>query len=98
MRRVGLSLLALALLAGCAARWPEENREAFARNCIATAQKTRPTASEAAIKSYCDCAADRLQERFSLDEFMALEAQSVRENKPAIEMVRVVEECAGRLR
>jgi hypothetical protein len=95
---VGLSLLALGLLAGCAARWPEENREAFTRNCVATAQKTKPTASEEAIESYCDCAADRLQERFSLEEFMALEAQSVRENKPPMELVRVVEECAGRLR
>ena len=98
MRRVGLSLLAFGLLAGCTARWPDDTRDAFTRNCLANARKTKPTASEEELASYCDCAADRLQERFSLEEFTALEAQSMRENKPPIELVRVVEECAGRLR
>jgi hypothetical protein len=98
VRRVGVSLLALGLLAGCAPRWPEENREAFSRSCLATARKTQPTAPEEALTSYCDCTADRLQDQFSLEEFMALEARSVRENKPPMELVRVVEECTGRLR
>ena len=98
MRRLGFMLVALGLLAGCAARWPEENRAAFARSCLANARKTKPTAPEDALVSYCDCAAARLQRRYSLEEFTALEAQSVRENKPAMELVRVVEECAGRLR
>jgi len=98
VRRVGLTLVALGLLTGCAARWPEENRAAFARSCLANARKTKPTASEEALVAYCDCAADRLQERYSLEEFTAMEAKSVRENKPAMELVRVVEDCAGRLR
>lgn len=98
MRRLGLPLAALALVAGCAARWPEENRAAFARSCLANARKTRPTAPEEALVAYCDCAADRLQKRYTLEEFSAIEAQSVRENKPAMELVRVVEDCAGRIR
>ena len=98
MRRVVLSLLAVGLLAGCAARWPEENREAFMRNCLGQARKTQPTAPVEALTSYCECTVDRLQERFSLKEFEALEAQSVREKKPPMELIRVVEECAGRVR
>ena len=91
-------VLALSLLAACGARWPEENRAAFTRSCLANARKTRPTASEDALAAYCDCTASHLQARYSLEEFTALEAQSVRENKPAMEIVRAVEECAGRLR
>jgi hypothetical protein len=98
VRRLGLTLVALGLLAGCAARWPEENRAAFARSCLANARKTRPTATDEALVAYCDCAAQRLQERYSLEEFTAIEARSVRENKPAMELVYVVEECAGRVR
>jgi hypothetical protein len=71
---------------------------AFGRACMANARKSRPTASEAALTSYCDCAAKRLQDRYSLEEFTAIEAKSVRENKPALELVRVVEECAELLR
>jgi hypothetical protein len=98
MRRVGLTLVAFGLLAGCAARWPEENRAEFTRSCLANARKTKPTAPEDALAAYCDCAATRLQERYSLEEFTAIEARSVRENKPALELVQVVEDCAGRLR
>lgn len=90
--------VALCLLAACGARWPEENRAAFARSCLANARKTRPTATEEALGAYCECTANHLQARYSLEEFTALEAQSVRENKPAMEIVRAVEECAGRLR
>jgi hypothetical protein len=85
-------------LAACGARWPEENRAAFARSCLANARKTRPTASEKALVSYCECTARHLQARYTLEQFTALEAQSVRENKPALEIVRAVEECAGQLR
>src|SRR5262245_9382967 len=91
-------LLLPGLLASCAARWPEENVAAFSRACLANARRTRPTASEATLTAYCDCAAKRVQDRYSLEEFTAIEAQSVRENKPAMELVRVVEECAGLLR
>ena len=94
----GAALLALGLLAACGPRWPEENRAAFARSCLANARKTRPAATEEALVAYCDCTADHLQARYSLEEFTALEAQSVREKKPAMELVRAVEDCAGRLR
>lgn len=98
LRRVGLSLVTLGLVAGCAARWPEENRAAFARSCLANARKTRPQAAEQSLVDYCDCAADRLQRRFTIEQFEAIEAKSLREQKPAMELVEVVEECAGRLR
>lgn len=91
-------MLALCLLTACGAPWPEENRAAFARSCLANARRTRPTASEEALVAYCDCTATHLQARYSLEEFTAMEAQSVRENKPAMEIVRAVEDCAGRLR
>ena len=94
----GLTLVALCLLTACGARWPEENRTAFARSCIATARKTKPAASEESLVAYCDCTAEHLQARYSLEEFTALEAQSVRENKPPMEIVRAVEDCADRLR
>ena len=92
------AVLALCFLAACSARWPEENRAAFARSCLANARKTRPTATEDALVAYCECTASHLQARYSLEEFTALEARSVRENKPAMEIVRAVEDCAGRLR
>ena len=91
-------MLALCLLAACGARWPEENREAFVRSCLATARKTKPTASEEALVAYCECTANHLQARYSLEEFTALEAKSVRENKPPLEIVRAAEDCGGRLR
>ena len=98
MRRVGLSLAALALLAGCGARWPEENRDAFTRNCLATARKNKPQAPEQALVDYCDCAADGLQRRYTLEQFEAIEQRSMREKKPATELIEVVEECARRFR
>ena len=98
MRRLGPTLLALGVLVGCAARWPDERREAFTRSCLANARRTRPTAPEDALVAYCNCAVERLQERYSPEEFSAIEAESVREKKPAMELVRVVEECATRLR
>lgn len=90
--------MALCLLSACGARWPEENRTAFTRSCVATARKTRPAASEESLVAYCDCTAEYLEARYSLEEFTALEAQSVRENKPPMEIVRAVEDCADRLR
>jgi len=97
VRRIAL-MLALGCLAGCTSRWPEENREAFARSCLATARKNKPKAPEQPLVDYCDCAADRLQRRFTLEQFEAIEARSMREKKPAMELVEVVEECAGRIR
>lgn len=95
--RLGLPV-ALALLASCASRWPEENVAAFSSACLANARKTRPSAPEAVLKDYCNCTLERLQSRYSLEEFTAIEARSMRENKPALELVEVVEDCAGRLR
>jgi hypothetical protein len=92
------AVVALCLLAACGTRWPEENRAAFARSCLANARKTQPTAPEAALVAYCDCTADHLQKRYSLEEFEAIEAKSLREKKPPMELVEVVEECARRLR
>jgi hypothetical protein len=94
---LGLTLGA-GLLAACAAHWPEENVVAFSRSCLANARKSRPDASEAALVAYCDCAAQRLQAEYSLAEFQALEAESLRTNKPALALVRVVEECGSRVR
>jgi hypothetical protein len=97
--RVGVAFLAAAvLLAGCASRWPEENAAAFEQSCLTNARRSRPEAPEEAHRAYCRCALDRLQARYSLSEFEALETQSVREQKPALELLRVVEECAGRVR
>jgi hypothetical protein len=90
--------LALCLLAACGARWPEENRAAFTGSCLAQARKTRPAAAEEALAAYCECTVDYLQARYSLEEFTAMEARTKRDNKPPIEVVRAVEECAGRLR
>jgi hypothetical protein len=90
--------VALCLLAACGARWPEENRTAFTGACLANARKTRPAASEESLVAYCDCTAEYLQARYSLEEFTALEAKSVRENKPPVEIVQAVEDCADRLR
>ena len=96
-RRLGL-MLAAGLLASCATRWPEENVAAFGRSCLANARKSRPDASEAALIAYCDCAAERLQAEYSFAEFEALEAETLRTNKPALGLVRVVEECGTRMR
>jgi hypothetical protein len=98
VRRVGLSLVAAALLAGCTQRWPEENREAFTRSCLATAHKNKPEAPEKVLVDYCECTADRLERRFTLEQFEAIEQKSMREKKPAMELVEAVEECAGRVR
>jgi len=98
VRRVGLSLVAAALLAGCTQRWPEENREAFTRSCLATARKNTPEAPEQVLADYCNCTADHLQRRFTLEQFEAIEQKSMREKKPAMELVEAVEECTGRAR
>ena len=98
MRRVGLSLVAAALLAGCTQRWPEENREAFTRSCLASARKSKPEAPERALADYCECTADKLERRFTLEQFEAIEQRSMREKKPAMELVEAVEECTGRAR
>jgi hypothetical protein len=98
VRHVVLIVLMLVAAAGCAAQWPEENRAAFTSACLANARKTRPGTSEEALAAYCKCAVERAQAEYTLEEFKALEAQSVRENKPAMGLVRLVEDCAGRLR
>ena len=98
LRRALVLVLSAGLLASCANRWPEENVAAFGRSCVANARKSRPGADEATLVAYCDCAAERLQAEYSLEQFEALEAESVRTNKPALGLVRAVEECGSRMR
>jgi hypothetical protein len=98
VRRFGISLVALGLLAGCGPRWPEENLEAFTRACLANARKQKPDAPEQALVDYCRCTADGLQRRYTIEQFEAIEQRSMREKKPAMELVEVVEECTGRSR
>ena len=95
-RTVPRLLLALAMVLGaCGSRWPEVNVRAFTDACLENARRARPDAPESALVAYCDCAVRRLQDDYSVEEFAAIEERSRRERKPAIEIVRVVEECAG---
>jgi hypothetical protein len=82
---VGLALLAAS---GCAGDppnpYPSEVVETFVASC-----RTRSD------ERICRCAIDRIQRRWSLDEFKAFEARLAQGEVPK-ELVDSVAECAGR--
>jgi hypothetical protein len=81
----GLALLAIASCGGGPPNpYPDDVVKNFVDSC-----RTR------AAESVCTCAIDKIQRRWTLDEFKALEARLAQGEMPK-ELVDTVADCAGR--
>ena len=67
-------VLGAAVVLGCRSRWPEENVLAFKRSCLFKARSSAPKLSDAALIAYCDCAAEKMQARYTFEEMSKREA------------------------
>jgi len=79
---------AVLLSAGCGGGppnpYPQEVVDTFVASC-----------REHSDESVCRCAIDRIQRRYSLDEFKAFEAR-IKQGEVVKEMIDTVSECVGR--
>lgn len=96
MRAFGIGCC-LAVLASCTSGWPEENVLVFKQSCLAKAKTTSPAAPEAALAAYCNCTAERLQKRYSFEEFTEQEARMAASGQIPAEVQDVVGECRAAL-
>lgn len=84
MRRVAPLLLVLAL--GCAAAhhdYPPEMVDTFIRGCTTGGQS----------EAVCRCSLDRIQSRYTLEEYRALEQRVARGTASPAEIVQLTAEC-----
>ncbi|MFC0711209.1 hypothetical protein [Azorhizophilus paspali] len=73
MRSLSLSVFLLTLagvLPAVAGEWPSGAREAFVRDCLASAKARQ---EEGAARRYCECSADRVAVEFSSAELRELQ-------------------------
>ncbi|HZX18699.1 MAG TPA: hypothetical protein VFF22_17750 [Pseudomonas sp.] len=63
----------LAFALPAAAEWSTDATAEFTRECVASAPSDH---SEAQLKAYCECAADKISSEFTEDELQAMGRQS----------------------
>ena len=70
-------------------RYPEEVRQGFIQACVeSTTQASRDKA-----EGYCNCAVTKIEERFTLDEFVRLSLEMQKTNKLPDELVPIITDC-----
>ncbi len=80
--------IVLASGAGCKGGPPRPYPEDVVRNFVTACRSN-------AAESVCECAIDRIQRRFTLDEFKAFEERMAQGETPK-ELVDAVADCRGR--
>ena len=92
MRRVALAL-AVTLVACGGHGWPEDVERNFVDSCRYSARKATATPTDAAIEKYCRCALERMERRYTADEFHQLEDRLRTDQALAAEQAKVVADC-----
>jgi hypothetical protein len=92
-----MRLVAVALavtLVACGGRgWPEDVERNFVDSCRYSARKATATPTDAAIEKYCRCALERMERRYTADEFQRLEDRLRTDQALAAEQAAVVADC-----
>jgi len=91
-------LLLWPLVAGCKRAWPEENVRVFKRSCLSSAKAKTPQAEDGALISYCNCAADRVQARYTLEEVTKVETLMLADPNTGREIAKAFSDCSSALR
>jgi hypothetical protein len=64
--------------------YPQEARRTFLQAC---------DAQEGASRAACECALERIEERYSFEEFRRIDAAAARGQQPPREVTRIAENC-----
>jgi hypothetical protein len=86
-RQVVILVTGVVMAAGCKGGPPNPYPEDVVRNFVTACRSN-------AAESVCECAIDRIQRRFTLDEFKAFEDRMARGETPK-ELIDAVADCRG---